>query len=150
MREPVMLGYVRRQPLTVVVIAVAMLAASAIWLFSPGQASTLEGGPALPRSAEMKPGDRALFPDGQYIEFVGMAEDSRCPADAFCIWQGRAVVEFEVAGEQVLLTFIGGDTIGEAIAGYVVTIEDVQPYPLASQPTADEDYRVTVTVSQPK
>ena len=57
-------------------------------------------------------------------------------------------MEFEVAGERALVTFIGGDTVGEPVAGYVVTIEDVQPYPLASQPADEADYRVTVTVTE--
>lgn len=142
-----MLVFGRRQPLTVVVMALTILAASAMWFSSPGQASTPEAIPSLPRGVEMQPGDRALLADGRYIEFAGIVEDSRCPADVFCIWQGRAVVKFQVAGESVLVTFIGGDSISEPVAGYFVTVDDVQPYPRASQPTEQDGYVVTVTVT---
>ncbi|MDA0815776.1 MAG: hypothetical protein O2924_04305 [Chloroflexi bacterium] len=136
-----------RQPLGVVVMALTMLAASAMWLSSPGRASTIESRPALPHRVEMQPGDRALLADRQYIEFAGIVEDSRCPTDVSCIWQGRAVVEVEVAGESVLVTFIGGDSVSEPAAGYLVAVDDVQPYPRASQPTEQDDYVVTVTVT---
>jgi len=117
-----------------------------LWITAPSQASSLNGGPVLPRAVEMQPGDRALFPDGSYLTFIGIVEDSRCPADAMCIWQGRAVALFEYAGEQYEMVYLGHDAIDGSLPGYNVIIHDVQPYPLASIPTADEDYRLTVTV----
>jgi len=145
MKSPIMQSF-RRRPITMLTILLTLMAFFVLWTAAPGQASTPQGGSALPRNVEMRPGDRALFPDGQHIEFIGVVEDSRCPADVFCIWQGRAVIEFEVAGQRMRVTFIGGESVSEPVGGYAVTVGDVQPYLLASQPTEDADYRVTVTV----
>ncbi|MEX2375728.1 MAG: hypothetical protein WD942_09125 [Dehalococcoidia bacterium] len=145
--KPPMIQSLRRRPMTVLTLLFTFIACFVLWTSAPGQASTLQGEPALPGNVEMQPGDRALLPDGQHIELVGIVEDSRCPADAFCIWQGRAVLEFELAGEHMLVTFIGGESVSEPVRGYAVKVSDVQPYPLALRPTDGADYRVTVTVT---
>jgi hypothetical protein len=100
-----------------------------------------------PTSQEVAYGESVTLPDGSVLEFVEVVEDSRCPADAMCIWQGRAVVAFEMNGERFKVAFLGEPASVE-VGEYTVTVHEVQPYPLASQPTEHSEYVVTVSVSK--
>ena len=91
-------------------------------------------------------GESFELPDGSVLEFVELVEDSRCPADAMCIWQGQAVLQFALDGQRFKTTFIGpGDEV-VVVDGWAVQVLDVQPYPLASQPHDPADTEVTVRV----
>lgn len=100
-----------------------------------------------PERQEVAYGESVTLPDGAVIEFVEVVEESRCPADATCIWQGRAVVAFELDGQRFKVAFLGEPASVE-VGEYTVTVHEVQPYPLASQPADDAEYVVTVSVSK--
>lgn len=100
-----------------------------------------------PASQDVAYGESITLPDGSVLEFVEVVEDSRCPADAMCIWQGRAVVALELNGERFKVAFLGEPASVE-VGEYTVTIHEVQPYPLASKPAAPSEYVVTVSVSK--
>lgn len=111
------------------------------------------------------------FADGQYvlkvgesisnaagsvkIRFVEVLEDSRCPADATCIWAGQAKVLVEVKNGTVaqqytltLDTLLEGDVNSIDIESYTITLVQVDPYPLASQPIDFADYSITLDIAQ--
>ncbi|MCK9493867.1 MAG: hypothetical protein M0R75_00035 [Dehalococcoidia bacterium] len=94
-------------------------------------------------------GDTLDLPDGTTVEFVALLEDSRCPADAMCIWQGQARLQFEHDGEPFVITFQGPDDASVVLGGYGMQVLDVQPYPLASQPHDPADTEVTVRLFAP-
>jgi len=94
-------------------------------------------------------GDDLELPDGTVLTFVELVEDSRCPADAMCIWQGRALLAFEHEGERFVVTFLGDDGASTMLGGYGLQVLDVQPYPLASQPHDPADTEVTVRLFAP-
>ncbi len=51
------------------------------------------------------------------VEFVEVLEDSRCPADAMCVWQGRVQVHLAV-------------TLGtEQVPDFTLSLTAVDPYP---------------------
>lgn len=104
-------------------------------------------GERWPSSQEVAYGEPVTLPDGSDLEFVDVVEDSRCPADAMCIWQGRAVVAFELDGERFKVAFLGEPASVE-VGEYTVTVHEVQPYPLASQSAEHSEYVVTVSVSK--
>lgn len=52
---------------------------------------------------ELAVGERLAHGD-HTLHFVGVAEDSRCPPDAQCVWAGKASVRVEVDGAPVVLT----------------------------------------------
>ncbi|MEX2032587.1 MAG: hypothetical protein WEA81_06935, partial [Dehalococcoidia bacterium] len=91
--------------------------------------------------------DSVTLPDGAVFRFAGVVEDLRCPADAMCIWQGRVVVALTLDDARFKVAYLGEDASVEA-AGYIVTVHEVQPYPLASQPTDVEDYVLVMSVSK--
>lgn len=61
--------------------------------------------------------------DGLALSFDAVVEDSRCPADVECVWEGRAVVALTVAGEPVELEVVDPEKEPEAgvrVGGVVV------------------------------
>lgn len=82
-------------------------------------------------------GESRALPDGSAaVEFLEVLEDSRCPANAMCVWAGRVQVALAVTygTEQVPVTL----TLGELQDGegsfygfpqFILSLEAVNPYP---------------------
>jgi hypothetical protein len=83
--------------------------------------------------------------DGVRITFAEVSEDSRCPSDVDCVWQGNARVVLTVAGAGSTPT-IGLNTTLEPvevrIGGFNVSIESLTPYPVSTAPIDRDAYRV--------
>jgi hypothetical protein len=112
-------------------------------------------GPAVPLSERfvLAPGGTAAIAKaGINVQFVGVSGDSRCPADAFCIQGGDAIVEVRVldGGAAVLYELHTGDKQRASAPHRDLRIEllDVQPYPFSARPIDASDYRVTLVVSR--
>ena len=110
-------------------------------------------GPTVPLNSEfvLAPGRAALI-DGasMTIKFNGVTGDSRCPADAVCVWGGDAIVNLTVTAN-------GGSRDHELHTGDMrpvqhddVTIALVQlaPYPFSSSPIQPSDYRATLKATR--
>lgn len=83
------------------------------------------------------------------LKFIEVKEDSRCPDDVQCIWEGRLVITIN-ANNQPLELSIGGksEPIAE-IEGYRVTLVDVVAPTLKSDVDAkDLDYVVALIVER--
>ncbi|MGE3961813.1 MAG: hypothetical protein AB7F65_09050 [Dehalococcoidia bacterium] len=107
-----------------------------------------DGGDAGGRSRPVVLGVGESFelPDGAELEFVELVQDSRCPADAMCIWQGEAVLQLALDGQRFQVAFSSPDDEVRVVDGWAIQVLDVQPYPLASQPHDPADTEVTVRV----
>ncbi len=100
----------------------------------------------LPSTHVLGVGDSVTLPDGTVLTFIEKVEDSRCPADAVCIWQGNAVLAFDHDGDRFEVTW-GASGDGTARFGpYRLAVTDAQPYPLASQPHDFADTEVTISI----
>lgn len=96
-------------------------------------------------------GDAVIVSNNMEITILDV-QDSRCPADAFCVWQGEAKVSINVKTNSedlgnFILSSISESSSMQYIDGYFVRLVQVEPYPLASQSTSPSDYVVTLTVS---
>jgi len=101
--------------------------------------------------------DQTAFIESENIRvtFLNVTEDSRCPADVVCVWEGQVTVLLNVMhNEEDLgdfdLTIRGGNE-GKAIKtfdGYPIQLMKVDPYPFASQPRELTDYVATLLVSE--
>lgn len=84
------------------------------------------------------------------LTFLDVAEDSRCPIDAICIWQGNAAVRIALgAGPRasqafVLQTADGTPTVD--FAGYRVTLLALLPAPRAGVRIPPAAYRAILRV----
>jgi hypothetical protein len=84
------------------------------------------------------------------VLFVRVIEDSRCPIDAICVWEGNAGVELG-------LTLGTGPTVPHVIntslepqavtvGGFTVTLLEVAPAPTSQGPIDPDRYTIKVRV----
>jgi hypothetical protein len=94
-------------------------------------------------------GESVWIEDDQYqITLVEVIEDSRCPVNAECFWEGNAKVLIRVGEEEHILTLgklLEGDvnsvTLGDGLSLRVV---EISPYPGSEQD--GQPYQVTLMV----
>lgn len=91
------------------------------------------------------------------ILFDGVEADSRCPRGVECVWAGdaAAALRLTLAGEAPLDTTLHthegavGGPREVAYGGYIVTLLDVEPYPVYEKTIAPADYAVLLRVTRP-
>lgn len=98
-------------------------------------------------------GDTATVePSTVRLEFVEVSGDSRCPADAICIWAGDAVVRLRAtagtAGTTLDLHTDDSARASSAFQGLRIELKELQPYPISSRTITQGDYRATLTVTR--
>ena len=111
---------------------------------------------------EIKLGNEFQLAIGQRVElsdtaldivFKGVTDDSRCPANARCVWQGEVTVDIELIGGDgshlMTMTQPGlfYDFSRESYAGYEILFK-VLPYPETERQIKDEEYRLVMKVIQ--
>lgn len=92
------------------------------------------------------------------IKFVDVTEDSRCPSDVVCVWEGQATILLDaVLGSEDVNRFhltirgSGGSVDGsnsKTIGQYSVTMASLQPYPKASEKIELSDYIAELVVEK--
>ena len=88
------------------------------------------------------------------VTFERVSEDSRCPTDVNCIWEGDAVVILKVKAEdqeatREVHTQGGASRSRQARAGnYVVTLVRLDPAPRSTGAIEPSAYRATLKVGQ--
>ncbi len=96
---------------------------------------------AAPRHGLVRLGQRVRI-DGAIIRPIRVVEDSRCPANARCIWAGRLVLRTELRTprrhERIDLT-LGEPT---PVAGGMLTLNSATPARYTNRPVRSGDYRV--------
>lgn len=73
--------------------------------------------------------------------------DSRCPTDVVCVWEGKADVRINVESPQpgsILLSTY--DNLKDTIGGYSFELIEVSPYPISTETIKLEDYNVTLKI----
>lgn len=84
------------------------------------------------------------------ITFLKTLEDSRCPSDVTCIWQGRASIklntEIENQKKDIILTTGENSTIQMEM--YKINLIDLKPYPISTKIIIPEEYVVTLDISK--
>lgn len=80
------------------------------------------------------------------ILFSKIIEDSRCPSDVTCVWQGRVSVQLNVTTEndskQIVLSL--ENKTAPINNDYYLMLLDVKPYPTSQNPIQEKDYKVTI------
>ena len=110
-------------------------------------------GPAVGESFTLAPGESVTLQlDGSHVRFLQVAEDSRCPLQAQCVWAGDGEVVIEIAppdgdsAEHTLHTNEGQKAV--ALGRYELTLLELSPYPEVPDATPPEDYRATLIVNE--
>ena len=96
---------------------------------------------------QLKIGQTAVFQDEELeIQFWNLPEDSRCPSDVVCIWEGQARIILRVGktGEEkqeVEVTSRAGhvDLARSRFGDYTIDLIAVDPYPVSTERIALDD-----------
>lgn len=111
-------------------------------------------GPTVPLNERftLAPGESVRIEDASLgLEFRGVTGDSRCPADAICVWGGDAIVHVRALGDDAAdyELHTGDSSRSFAVHGQTrIRLEELQPYPFSSRTIAPDEYRATLTVTQ--
>jgi carboxymethylenebutenolidase len=132
-------------------VFVLSLAGAQSMLNTHSFAQTLSPVPGVPFDVGV--GSYAQLQNGVEITVLDV-EDSRCPADVLCIWQGEAKVEINVRQDSEDL----GDFVLSTLApqanlifdDFTIRLVEVQPYPFSSKEINISDYIITLVVSDGK
>ncbi len=87
--------------------------------------------------------------DNNSLKFsITEINDSRCPSDVICVWEGKADVKIEIESPQkgtfILSTYSNRiDTLGN----YYFELIDVSPHPISTQTIELKDYDVTIKIN---
>ncbi len=84
------------------------------------------------------------------ITFQGVSEDSRCPSDVNCVWEGDAVLEVSVRSSSGT---VGGQlhTSGSRggplrVGRFEIQVRDLRPVPVSTRTIDPKDYVATLVV----
>lgn len=84
------------------------------------------------------------------VKFVGVANDSRCPANAICIQAGDVFVALETTmlrGRRAFELQLDPAKRGTTHGSYSIESQEVNPYPFG-QPIKPEDYRIKLRIAK--
>ena len=85
------------------------------------------------------------------LHFQGVMGDSRCPADAICVWGGDALVRIDVqstAAGQVTYDLHTGSMQPVHHAEVTIALVDLSPYPFSGRPISPDEYRATFRITR--
>ncbi len=101
-------------------------------------------------------GEQAIMPDERFLRFVNVVEDTRCPEDIECEWEGNAVVAFALAdrndasdtGEIFTLNTYG--PLGQSVVkhGDTITLHNLHPIPQSDKLITPDEYVVELRVTR--
>lgn len=84
------------------------------------------------------------------LEFTTLAEESRCPASAICVWEGNARVLITATQGRITdvldLNSNPRFPVRAIFQGYVIELRRVDPYPATPARPLAQDYTVTLFV----
>ena len=90
--------------------------------------------------------------DGISIEFTKVVEDSRCPKNVTCVWQGAATVALTALvgtnPREFTLSTSPATAASTGIEGFRIELLDLAPYPDATVRRASMDYSVKLRVTR--
>ena len=87
------------------------------------------------------------------ISFEQVLEESRCPRNVTCVWEGRVVVVVEICknGTSHQMELIQPGLTDQAITAYYEDYAlrfSVEPYPEEGSDISRDDYRLRLTISK--
>jgi len=104
---------------------------------------------------QLRPNQTASESNNIDVKFLNVTDDSRCPSDVTCIWQGKTTVTVNVvkSGQNVgnfSLTSGLGDKNAtvQILDGYFLQITKIEPYPKSGTTISLSDYVATFELSK--
>jgi hypothetical protein len=99
----------------------------------------------------LQPGQQQTPINGIHITLIKVENESRCPTNVQCVWQGDAEVTVGISTNALDLTapvvlHTGIEPRSTVRNGYLFRLDSLTPYPRSGVPIAQGDYRAWMTV----
>jgi len=88
--------------------------------------------------------------DNNSLKFsITEINDSRCPSDVVCVWEGEAIVKIKIESPQkATINLSTYDNLIDTLANYSFELIDVSPYPISTKTIKLNDYTVTLKIEE--
>jgi len=94
-------------------------------------------------------GDENHSDDNQLKFRITEINDSRCPSDVVCVWEGMVVVKITVDSPvQGSLSLNSYNNKADTLGQYSFRLIEVSPYPVSTEEIKLEDYDVTLKIEE--
>ncbi|WP_339134702.1 MAG: hypothetical protein WGN25_16070 [Candidatus Electrothrix sp. GW3-4] len=103
----------------------------------------------FPQTIELRSGASKKVSNDLTIRLNTVLEDSRCPTNVECAWEGNAEILLELSGGDLESTHLntGGQfPKTEVYNGYTITLEDLKPHPVEGESIPEKDYIAVLSV----
>lgn len=101
----------------------------------------------LGRDFTLRPGESATIQSTDLrVSFQKVVSDSRCPADAICVWAGDAVVSLGVG--MATMELRSNSAPETSVGAYRIRLERVEPYVYSNRTIAPDEYRAVLKVTR--
>jgi len=106
-----------------------------------------------PVEMTLRQGDDVVVPGTVLrMSLAAVVEDSRCPSDVVCVWEGNAKVDVGIgAGTGPTFALLLNTALEPQTVewnGVLVTLLDVSPYPVSTETIRAGDYSVKVRLER--
>jgi len=124
----------------------------ALLVFLPTLLAGCSAPPALDQEVKVAFSDQAVIEgEALTLTFKDMNEDSRCPENVQCVWEGRATITIEALKEGgtpgALALTLPSPSAG-TYSGYSISLLALEPHPEAGSQTPLEEYVATLVVTK--
>jgi len=94
--------------------------------------------------------NQSVFFNNFEITFSEILEDSRCPTDVTCVWEGRASINIDVKNKGKIqnMTLTTVDKTTAYFDSYEVNLVEIWPYPDSTTNIPHEEYSAILSVSK--
>jgi hypothetical protein len=105
--------------------------------------------PILDDSFELKYQEHVRFSEeNTAIYFLTVVDDSRCPSDVTCTWEGKSTLMFDVINDQGNMTLsIDNNNSVKVFDKYKIELIDVKPNPISTKTINLDDYIAVLKVT---
>lgn len=85
--------------------------------------------------------------DGSVIELINV-EDSRCPHEAGCVWEGRSAVTLRWKRDATYdIKMNDVEYVHEQVEGYLITLLEVSPYPSSNNMNEEKLVKINIEIN---
>jgi len=90
---------------------------------------------------------------GITLKFVSVLEDSRCPTDVNCIWEGNAKIEVIISdknggSKKSVMNTTSGGPLGDQHNGWAIYLTSLTPLPKGTKATKQKSYVATFNITR--
>ena len=103
----------------------------------------------FPQTVELQSRASKKVSNDLTIRLTSVLEDSRCPTDVQCAWEGNAEIMLELSGgdlETAHLNTGGMFPRTEVYNGYTITLQELKPYPTEGMSIEESDYTAVLSI----